>query len=297
MKADIVRRTLSLVASTAIVMALTAAQAGGQDVASINGRVVDALSKQPIPLAQIQVVGTTRGTTSGDDGTFRIANLPVAQYTLRALRIGYQAGSQVVTLSSGATGQVEFQLAPVAVSLAEVVTTATGETQRKKEIGSAVSTMQPKQENLANAQTASQLLSGKVPGVNVAGSGGTIGSGSRIRIRGANSVSLTNEPLIIVDGIRFSNAVGQDNTSGATSIGVGGQVPSRFNDINPEDIETIEVLKGPAAAAQYGTAAANGVIQITTKRGRTGKPRWNVFVEGGTHPRRHGLPGELRAGR
>jgi len=281
MKARIVRMTLSLVASTAIVLALTAAQAGAQ-TASVNGRVIDAVSKAPVPLAQVQVVGTTRGTTTGNDGTFRIAGLPAAQYTVRVLRIGYQASTQTVVLGTSATAQIEFQLNPVAVSLEEVITTATGETSRRREIGSAVSTLQPKQENLANAQTASQLLSGKVPGVNVAASGGTIGSGSRIRIRGANSISLTNEPLIVVDGIRFSNAIGQDNTSGATSIGVGGQVPSRFNDINPEDISSIEVLKGPAAAAQYGTAAANGVIQITTKRGRTGKPRWNVFVEGGT---------------
>ena len=281
MRARIVRMTLSLVASTAIAMALTAAQAGAQ-TAAVTGRVLDAVSKTPVPLAQVQIVGTTRGTTTGDDGTFRIAGLPPAQYTVRVLRIGYQASTQTVALATSATAQIEFQLNPVAVSLEEVVTTATGETARRREIGSAVSTVQPKQENLTNAQSASQLLSGKVPGVNVAASGGTIGSGSRIRIRGANSISLTNEPLIIVDGIRFSNAVGQDNTSGATSLGVGGQVPSRFNDINPEDISSIEVLKGPAAAAQYGTAAANGVIQITTKRGRTGKPRWNVFVEGGT---------------
>jgi TonB-linked SusC/RagA family outer membrane protein len=272
--------TLSLVASTAIVMALTAAQAAAQ--AAITGRVLDAVSKAPIPAAQVQLVGTTRGTTTGEDGTFRIAGLAPAQYTVRVLRIGYQAAMQTAALAGSAAATLEFLLTPVAVSLEDVVTTATGETARRREIGSAVSTLQPKQENLANAQSASQLLSGKVPGVNVAASGGTIGSGSRIRIRGANSISLTNEPLIIVDGIRFSNAIGQDNTSGATSLGVGGQVPSRFNDINPEDISAIEVLKGPAAAAQYGTAAANGVIQITTKRGRTGKPRWNVFVEGGT---------------
>jgi TonB-linked SusC/RagA family outer membrane protein len=109
-----------------------------------------------------------------------------------------------------------------------------------------------------------------------------VGAGSRIRIRGAASISLTNEPLVVVDGIRFNNSIGNSATTGSTTIGVGGQVPSRFNDINPEDIETIEVLKGPAAAAQYGTAAANGVLQITTKHGRSGKPRWTTFLEGGS---------------
>ena len=281
MTARFVRTGLSLLASGAIVMALTAAQVNGQ-TGSVNGRVLDAVSKTPIVSAQVQVVGTTRGAVTGDDGTFRIPNLRVGTYNLRALRLGFHADSKTVTVGDGATADVQFDLSPVAVSLEDVVTTATGETARKREIGSNVSTLQPKQENLATAQSVSQLISARVPGVNVAGSGGTVGSGSRIRIRGANSISLTNEPLVIIDGIRFGTAIGQDNTSGATSIGVGGQVPSRINDINPEDIQSIEILKGPAAAAQYGTAAANGVLQITTKRGRIGKPRWNVFVEGGT---------------
>jgi TonB-linked SusC/RagA family outer membrane protein len=282
MKARLVRTGLSLVASIAMFLALTPAQASAQQQAAITGSVLDAVSRAPIVATQVQIVGTTRGTTTGDDGRFRIAGLPAGQYQVRVLRIGYQASTRLVTLGADATANEEFLLTPVAVSLEDVITTATGETSRKREIGAAVTTLQPKPEALASAQSASQLLSGKVPGVNVAASGGTVGSGSRIRIRGANSISLTNEPLIVVDGIRFGTAIGQDNTSGATSLGVGGQVPSRFNDINPEDIQSIEVLKGPAAAAQYGTAAANGVLQITTKRGRTGKPRWNVFVEGGT---------------
>jgi TonB-dependent SusC/RagA subfamily outer membrane receptor len=89
-------------------------------------------------------------------------------------------------------------------------------------------------------------------------------------------LSLSNDPLLIVDGIRV------DNNAASSTIGVGGQTPSRFNDINPEDIETIDVLKGPAAGALYGTAAANGVIQITTKRGRPGKTRFTVYGETGT---------------
>src|SRR5207249_3355842 len=104
------------------------------------------------------------------------------------------------------------------------------------------------------------------------------GTGSRIRIRGSSSLSLTNEPIIVVDGIRVENgATGQT----ATSIGVGGQTPSRLNDISPEDIESIEIVKGPSAAALYGTDAANGVIQIRTKRGRPGPTKWNGYVEGG----------------
>jgi TonB-linked SusC/RagA family outer membrane protein len=201
---------------------------------------------------------------------------------VRVLRLGYQASVQTVDVPGSGTADANFSLVPAAISLEEVVTTATGERERKREIGSAVSTLQPQSEQIASAQNLSQLLAGKIPGVDVQQAGGTVGAGSRIRIRGANSISLTNEPLIVVDGIRFNNAIGNSATTGSTTIGVGGQVPSRFNDINAEDVETYEVLKGPAAAAQYGTAAANGVIQITTKRGRSGKPRWATFIEGGS---------------
>ena len=106
-------------------------------------------------------------------------------------------------------------------------------------------------------------------------SAGETGAGSRIRIRGSNSISLSNDPLLIIDGIRA------DNSSQSSAQGTGGQLPSRFNDINPEEIEDIEIIKGPAAAALYGTAAANGVIQITTKKGRAGRTRWDAFGEGG----------------
>ncbi|HJP59223.1 MAG TPA: SusC/RagA family TonB-linked outer membrane protein [Gemmatimonadaceae bacterium] len=253
-----------------------------QEPGTITGRVMDAASGAPVPSAQIVLVGTTRGVVAGDDGRFRIAGVRPGTYQIRALRLGYQASTQPVDVTSGGTADVNFSLAPAAVSLEEVVTTATGERERKREIGSAVSTLQPKTEQVAAAQNVSQLLAGKVPGVDVQQAGGTVGTASRVRIRGANSISLTNEPLIVVDGIRFNNNVGNSGTTGSTTIGVGGQVPSRLNDLNPEDIETYEVLKGPAAAAQYGTAAANGVIQVTTKRGRSGRPRWTTFVEGGT---------------
>lgn len=300
MRARLVSTGLSVLA-TAVAVALAAPAAKAQ-TGSVNGRVTDAVSGTPVVAAAVQVVGTTRGASTGEDGTYRIPGLSAGNYQLRVLRLGYQASSKSVTVGNGATATADFALSPVAVSLNDVVTTATGETARKREIGSNVTTLQPKQPDLATAQSVSQLLSAHVPGVNVIASGGTIGSGSRIRIRGANSISLTNEPLVIIDGIRFGTAVGADNTSGATSIGVGGQVPSRINDINPEDIASIEVLKGPAAAAQYGTAAANGVLQITTKRGRVGKPRWNVFAEGGTirdvttYPRNFAQVGKTTAG-
>ena len=276
-----VSRTLRLAAAMAVSLLWAAGPAAAQDAGVISGRVVDASSRAPLALAQIQLVGTTRGTVTGDDGTFRLAGVRPGPYQVRVLRLGFQASSKPVNVTAGGTTELEFVLNSAAVSLEVVVTTATGEKERKREIGSAVATIQPKQAEIASAQSVSQLLTGKVAGVDVAQAGGTVGSASRIRIRGANSISLGNEPLIIVDGIKFNNSVGTDAVSGSSSLDVGGQVPSRFNDINPEDIETFVILKGPAAAAQYGTAAANGVIQITTKRGRSGATRWTAFAEGG----------------
>ncbi|MEO7103918.1 MAG: TonB-dependent receptor plug domain-containing protein, partial [Gemmatimonadaceae bacterium] len=264
------RAMLAVVGLLCTPMMLVAQQTGG----TITGSVVDAASNTPIPSARVEIVGAQRATITDAAGRYRLAVPTATQYQLRALRIGFASLTQTVTVPEGGTVAANFALKAVAISLEQVVTTATGETQRKAEQGTAVAIIQPKAPELATAQSASQLLTGKVAGVDVASTGGTVGSGSRIRIRGANSLSLDNEPLIIVDGIRYNNSFG--------AIGVGGQVPSSFNNINPEDIQDIQILKGPAAAAQYGTAAANGVIQITTKRGSNTKTHWNGYVQGGT---------------
>jgi TonB-linked SusC/RagA family outer membrane protein len=182
-------------------------------------------------------------------------------------------------MTDGGTSTLDFALEQAATQLDIVQVTATGQEQSRRESGVAtaninVATDVP-QAAVTNMAT---VLSSRAPGVVVQEAGGTTGSGARVRIRGSNSVSLSNDPLIIVDGIRVNNE--QDDAT--NSIGVGGQQPSRLNDINQEDIENIEIIKGPAAAALYGTAAANGVIQITTKRGHAGKTRWNFRSEAGT---------------
>ena len=161
-------------------------------------------------------------------------------------------------------------------TLDAITVTATGQTERKRENGAPTATIDSASLNKAVISTLSDALSSRVAGVVVQTSAGETGAGSRIRIRGSNSISLSNDPLLIIDGIRA------DNSSQSSAQGTGGQLPSRFNDINPEEIEDIEIIKGPAAAALYGTAAANGVIQVTTKKGRAGRTRWDAFAEGGT---------------
>jgi TonB-linked SusC/RagA family outer membrane protein len=267
----------SRIFGTLVCSALLAVPAGAQEAAAVGGRVVDRASNLPISDANVVVVGTQRGARTNEQGRYRITGVPAGTYVVRVSRLGYAAGSQSVTVPNSGEVSADFQISPTAVTIDQVVVTATGGEERKRETGNAVSTVQPAAQQLAVSTTVADVLAGQAPGVDVNFSGGTTGQASRIRIRGANSVSLSNEPLIIVDGIRVSN-----DFNAVGGIGVGGQVPNRLNDLNPEDIESMEVLKGPAASALYGTAAANGVIQIRTKRGHTGAPKWTMYGEGGT---------------
>jgi TonB-linked SusC/RagA family outer membrane protein len=174
-------------------------------------------------------------------------------------------------------------MTPAPVQLDEIVTTATGE-QRKLEVGNAVSTIDAASVASEQPITAvTDLMSGRAAGVQVLKSGGTTGTGARIRIRGSNSISLSNEPLYYIDGIRL------ESSASSSTLDIGGfgagdprtSGPSRLNDLNPDDIESIEIVKGPAAATLYGIQASNGVVRITTKKGHAGRAKWNFFVEEG----------------
>lgn len=273
--------------SAAAVLALAARGAMAQQ-GTITGQVMDRATQRPIASAQVHIVGTTRGTLTGDDGRYRLTGVPAGRTEIRALRIGYAAQSQVVDVAAGQPATADFALAQTATTLDVVTVTASGETQRKRETGNSVAVVSLDSIPKAANPTFSDVLTSRVAGVTVQQSGGTTGTSSRIRIRGSNSVSLNNDPLIIIDGVRVNNG------SQSTTIQVGGQEPSRFDDLDPDQIENVEVIKGPAAAALYGTAAANGVVQITTKHGRPGRPRWNVFAEGGLIDKPTAFPANFR---
>ena len=272
----------------AIPAMLAAQQAPAGQGGIIAGTVRDRLTQQPISSAQVSIVGTTRGSLTSDQGTYRLAGVPAGAYQLRVLRIGYQASALPVTVTAGQTTTLDVTLGATVVTLDQVTVTATGEQIRQRETGSSVATIAPAVEELAATSNFTDVLNSRAPGLYVQQSNGAAGTGSRIRVRGANSLSLSNEPLLIVDGVRVNNDVGNReqaavssaNTLG-TNISTGGQTVSRLNDINPEDIETVDVIRGPAGVALYGTAASNGVIQITTKRGRAGQTRWSTHIEGG----------------
>ena len=242
----------------------------------VTGRVTDKTSGAALAGAQVSVVGTTIRALSQQDGRFRLANVPAGAATIRVAFIGYTTMTQPVTVSTGSPAEANFTLTQVPVGLDAVVVTATGD-QAVREQGTVAHTVDLRDRtNKAPITNLSDALNSTVPGLLVQSSGGTTGSGTRVRIRGSNSVSLSNEPVLIVDGIRVENG------ANSNSVGVGGQQPSRLNDISPQDLEAVQVQSGPSSSVLYGTDAANGAIIMRTKRGQPGAARWTMQAEGGT---------------
>lgn len=254
----------------AVPSAVFAQGAGG----TVQGRVTDAATGQPIQQARVLVQGTQVGSLTAETGRYTLRVPTSGAVVLEVSRIGYEAKRVTVNITGTDPITQDVALTQAAFSLSAVVTTVTGQ-QRKVELANAT-TQIAVAEKVAELPVSNmgQLLSGRAAGVQVVSAGAT-GAGSRIRIRGQASLSLSNDPVVIIDGVRMTSA------SGSSSIGVGGSTPSRLDDLNPEEIENIEVVKGPSAATLYGTEAANGVINITTKRGKAGKTRWNVYTENG----------------
>ena len=245
---------------------------------TITGQVSEA-GGAPLVAARVVLTGSSQIQTTNREGRFTFQNVAPGRYQVRVLRVGYAPSTQEATVAEGETVTLTFSMVPAAVQLDELVTTATGE-QRKLELGNAVTTIDVATvAEQAPITEFTNLISGRAPGVQVLKSSGTTGTGTRIRIRGSNSISLSNEPLYYLDGIRLeSNPTSSTLDIGGFGSGVGAG-PSRINDLNPDDIQTIEIVKGPAAATLYGIQASNGVIQVTTKRGVAGPPQWSLFSE------------------
>ncbi|MFN2563809.1 MAG: SusC/RagA family TonB-linked outer membrane protein [Gemmatimonadaceae bacterium] len=249
--------------------ATAAAQQG-----TISGRVTEAGTGQPIIEARVIVIGTTLFARTNPDGRYTIRGVPPGPTSVRVVRVGFSEQRRSVTVAPGETVTLDVAMAEAVVRLQEVVTTATGEV-RRVEHGNAITAIDAT--NVTQTQAVSNVadvLTARAPGVHVTGSSMT-GGGARVRIRGANSLSLANDPIYIIDGVRMTSNVE------SITFGTGGTSPSRVGDINPEEIENIEIVKGPSAATLYGTDAANGVVVITTRRGRAGAARWTAYAEGG----------------
>lgn len=244
--------------------------------ATITGKVTAQAGGAPLPDARVYVVGTTLGGATNSEGVYTIRGVPAGNVDIRVLRVGYQEQKKSIAVTAGQTSTLDFAMVVAVVQLQEIVTTATGQ-QRRVEIGNTVATLGDVSKVVETSPVTSigDLLTAKAPGVVVL-PGTMTGTAPTIRIRGVSSLSLSNAPIWVVDGVRF-------NASTFTAVGAGGGMisASNLNGLNPDDIEDIEIVKGPSAATLYGTDASNGVIVVTTKKGRAGNARWTWFGEGG----------------
>ena len=255
---------------------------------SIRGRVTDRETNQGIAGVQVFVVGTTVGAQTDNSGNFVIRGVPAGSQTLRIARLGFRAATMMVSVPEGGEVIANLTLDQAVARLDEVVTTATGSVSRR-EIGNVVASVNADSvTKIAPITNVNELLQARTSGVQVLQGQGVIGSSSSIRIRGVSSLSLSNEPLIVVDGVRFSNEAEPGNFSAGVRI-------NRLSSLDPEEIANVDIIKGPSAAALYGTAAANGVVIIKTKRGRMGAARWNAFGELGMSQLPNNYPTNYRS--
>lgn len=235
---------------------------------SVSGTVRDQGSGQPISNVTVEIPAVQRTTLTRPDGGFIIRDIPAGMTTIRVRRIGYRATTQQVNVAPNETATADFALATQMLVLDEVVVTGAGVTQEAKRLGTATATVSAEKLAEQPVQNVTDALTGRVAGV-LPQPRGESGSWAPIRLRGQKSMTQRNDPIVYVNGIRV------DASSGVLP----GVATSRIDDINPQDIERIEVIKGAAAATLFGTEASAGVIQIFTKRGREGAPQYTFYVE------------------
>jgi TonB-linked SusC/RagA family outer membrane protein len=247
------------------------AQRSPSATGAITGVARDAENGDRLVGVLVSLGGTTFHVLTDAGGQYALKAIPKGQYILVTRRLGYHPLSKVVQVDTGSV-TINLELARSHALLDEVVTTATGDAYAR-EVGYTVGSIQA-DSIVAKTGTnqLSDVISGRVPGAQVFSTGGEVGVSPQINIRGQNSVNLTDQPLLYIDGVRVANDIGQANSG----------VSGRFNDVLPEEVESVELIKGPAASALYGTDAANGIIVVHTKRGRLGRRQWALYAQTGT---------------
>lgn len=255
------KKLLTLLLLPAIVVPCARAQTG-----TVEGQVTDSQNGDPLPGVSVVVEGANTGAATGSDGSYEIQGVPTGEQVLRATFVGYSDQEKTIEVSANEVTEVNFEMGTDMLGMDEVVVTGTGGAVEKRKLGNTISTLNTEELEDSPVQSVSELLQGREPGVEGLPGSGMTGQGSQIRIRGSASLSQSNEPVIYIDGVRANNGGGFGGLVGAG----GGGTSSRLDDINPEAIERVEILKGAAAATLYGSEASNGVIQIFTKRGESG---------------------------
>ncbi len=273
-----------------------------QEEARVTGHVVDAAEHQPISTAQVVVTGTTIGQNSTDSGTFSL-RIPADAKTITVRRIGYLA--QTIAITPGKTDYT-IALQRDVLRLETQVVTGVATTVASQNAANAVSVVTTAEVNQVPSPTLENSLEGKVPGAIIQNlNGGAPGGGVQVQVRGVTSINGNAEPLYVVDGVVVNNQTVNEDQNAISRAGGGtsptGQAVSgapsveddgvnRIADINPDDIESVEILKGASASAIYGSKASAGVVIITTKKGTAGKARWDVNAQAGHESLRNSYP-------
>mgnify|MGYP003576770733 CR=1 FL=1 len=243
-----------------LAVAWTAPLYAQQATSTVRGRITDNSTQQPILGATVAVAG--KSALTQQDGRFAITGVPIGPASVTVRMVGYAQATQPVIVNEGEAAVVDLALAPQAINLSEIVVTGYGET-RAGNITGAVSNLTPDEFNSGRIINPAELIAAKAPGVLVVDNNEP-GGGLAIRIRGATSVSAQNDPLYVIDGMPVGTGAGG-------GLSVQGRDP--LNAINPDDIESITILRDASSAAIYGANAANGVVLIQTKRGHRGSPQ------------------------
>jgi TonB-linked SusC/RagA family outer membrane protein len=270
----------------ALVAILLPTLAAAQTTGTVQGVVTDAANGQALASAQVRIEGTLLGALSDAAGRYTVPNVPTGRRVVIARRIGYAESRRDVEISSSASATADFSMSAAATTLGEVVVTGTAAPTERRAVGTSIASVDSNAISKSGAVTVDQALQGKIAGVQIVQNSGTPGGGGvTVRLRGTSSFISGSDPLYIVDGVIVDNS-----SATLRELGSRGNVQNRLADINPADIERIEIVRGAAAAALYGSRANNGVVQIFTKRGVAGRSRISLQ----TRVSHNELPQKLR---
>jgi len=248
---------------------------------NIRGSVTDSETGQTLPGANVSIIELDIGTVTNNDGQFELTDIRAGTYTLRISYVGYKSIRRDIEIEDGQTSTLNISLEPDLMGLEDVVVTGVATSVKRRNLANAVESVDGEFLNRTPSQSVEQGLQGKITGANIQSNSGAPGGGIQVNLRGVSSINADSQPLYVVDGVILSNEAVSGGMGKITEQSGGDNDPAQDNmvnrvaDINPNDIENIEVLKGASASAIYGSRASNGVIIITTKRGSEGKPQIN----------------------
>ena len=267
------------------------AQTDGNQAYTLQGRVTDERG-QGVPGTTVLLGGTTLGTATDAEGNYTLpVRVKPGAYTLTFSTIGYKAQSRPITLGSNSAVSTDVSLAEARQNLDDVVVIGSTISVNKRELGNAITTVTARDLVQSGTGGALNALQGKLPGAQIVQNSGDPSGSLSVRLRGIHSLRGSSDPLYVIDGVIVSNnSTNVSQLATSTDIGAANAGQNRLADLNPNDIASINVINGAAAAAQYGSRASNGVVLITTKRGQAGQSRVSVYSSFNINELRKSVP-------